>query len=119
MQSSTLNVNPTLFVVPSKKKLDDYRFAMLQLLSLMKLCFIQILIIHDNISSQVVKKRSLVFGQWMNSSSIHDKFCPPIHKKCHPKSYCCDIKCHMTLNVLLSVVYRLDLPWPGLDTHLF
>ena len=44
------------------------------------------------------------FGQWMNSSIIPDDICELIHKKCHPKSYHIDIKCHMTLNIMFSVV---------------
>jgi hypothetical protein len=47
------------------------------------------------------------FGQGMNlnlSSIIHDAICSLIHHKCHPKSYHSDIKYHMTLNIILSVV---------------
>jgi hypothetical protein len=54
--SPTLNINPTLFVIPCNFILG-YSFTTLQLLSLTKQIFIQISIIHDNISSQVVDKR--------------------------------------------------------------
>ena len=43
-------------------------------------------------------------GQWMNSSIMHDNICSLIHKKCHPKSCHSDIKYHMTLNIMYSVV---------------
>ena len=55
-------------------------------------------------SSQVVDKRMQGFGQWMNSSIVHDNVYPLVHKKCHPKSYHSDIKYRMTLNIMLSVV---------------
>ena len=29
----------------------------------------------------------MIFGQWMNSSIIHDTICSLIYEKCHPKSY--------------------------------
>ena len=48
-------------------------------LSLTKLFFIQLSIIHDNISSQVTDKRRLGVGQWMNSSTIHDNIYSFIH----------------------------------------
>ena len=66
--------------------------------------FIQISIIHDNISSQVGDERR--FNGW-NSSTIHDNICSLlIHKKHHPKSYPSDIKSHMTLNFIVCVVLR-------------
>ena len=34
--SPTLDFNPTLFVIPCRKKLGDYKLTMLQLLSLIK-----------------------------------------------------------------------------------
>ena len=40
----------------------------------------------------------------MNSSIIHNNICSAIHKRCHRKSYHSDIKYHMTLNTLFSVV---------------
>ena len=52
--SLTLNVNPASFLIIF---LGDYKFTMLQYLSLTKCIFIQISIIHDNISSQVADKR--------------------------------------------------------------
>ena len=69
-------------------------------MKLTKLFFIQYSIIHDNISSQAADKRRKVFGQWMYLSIIHDNICSLIHMGCHPKSYHCDIKYHMTLNAL-------------------
>ena len=47
--SPTLDVNPHLFVIPCNFG-GDYRFTLLQLLSLTKCFFIQVSIIHDNIS---------------------------------------------------------------------
>jgi hypothetical protein len=87
--------------------LDDYRFEVLQKLSLTKWIFIQFLVIHDFISSQIVDERSMGFAQWMNTSIIHDNICPLNHKKRHPKTYHSDIKYHMTLNIIFSVVYGL------------
>ena len=51
------------------------------------------------------------FGQWMNSSIIHDDICSLIHIKCHPRSYYSDIKYHMTLNIIFSVVHRPPNSW--------
>ena len=109
--SPTLNVNPTLFVIPCNFL---FFFVGGEILDL-QCCnyhhlpndsLIQILIIHDNISSQVVEKRRWGFGQWMNSSITHDNLCQLIHKKCHPKSYHSDMKCHMTLDIVFRVVLR-------------
>ena len=47
-----------------------------------------------------------VFGQWMNSSIIHDSICSLIHTQCHLNSYLSDLKYHMTLNIILSAVQR-------------
>ena len=52
-------------------------------------------------------KKGKIFDQWMNSSIIHDNFCELIHKKCDPKSYHSDIKYHMPLNIIFSVVNTL------------
>ena len=56
---------------------------------------------------------------------IHDNIFSLIYKKCHPKSYHSDIKCHMTLNTILSVFNVLveslhkDLGEdPGVWTHI-
>ena len=56
---------------------------------------IQISVIHDNISSQVVDKSRKDLDQWMTSSIIYDNICSLIHKKCHPKSYHSDTKYHI------------------------
>ena len=104
--SPTLDVNPTLFVIPCNF-LGVYRFIVLQLLSLTKCCFIQISIIHDNIPSQVADKRRNYFGQWMNSSIIHDSICKFIYKRCHPKSYYSEIKYDMTLEIILVYLMRM------------
>ena len=40
----------------------------------------------------------------MDSSTIHDNICSLVHKKCHPKSYHSNIKYHITLNIIFSVV---------------
>jgi hypothetical protein len=69
--SPTLNVNPTIFVIPCNIFLGDYGLVALQLLSRTNLIVIQISIIHDNISSKVVDKIRYGFGQWMKSSIIH------------------------------------------------
>ena len=107
----TLNVNPTLFVIPCKN-FGHSRFTVLQLLSLTKWFCIQISIIHDNISSQVAHKEKVGFlGQWMNSSIIHDTNCSLIHKKCHLKSYHSDIDYHMALNIIFSVLHKFCNSW--------
>ena len=62
--------------------------------------FIQISIIRDNISSQVVDKRRYGFSQWMNSFIIHDNIWSLIHKKYHPKNYQSHIKYHMIFSVV-------------------
>ena len=49
-------------------------------------------------------RRGYGFGQWINSSIIHDSIRKLIHKKCHLKSYHIDIEYHMTLNFIFSVV---------------
>ena len=103
--SQRLNVNPILFVLVNF--LGDYRFTMLELLSLTMWISIQIPIIHDNISSQVADKRRHGLGQWRNSSIIHDIICSISHKKCLPRSYHSDIEYHMTLNMIFSVVGTL------------
>ena len=41
----------------------------------------------------------------MNSFIIHDSICSLIPKKCHPKRCHSDIKYHMTLNIVFSVVF--------------
>jgi hypothetical protein len=82
--SPTLIANSTLFVIPCRL-FGDNRFTWSQLLSIIKCFFIQMLIIRDNISSQVADMRRWGFGQWMNSSIIHDNICKLIHKKFHPK----------------------------------
>ena len=64
-----LNQHYSSFLV---KRLWDYRFTASQSLSRTKWVFIQIAIIHDNISSQVADKRREGLGQWMNASIIHD-----------------------------------------------
>jgi hypothetical protein len=46
-------------------------------------------------------------GQWMNLSIIHDNICSLIHEKCHMKSYHSDIKYHMTLSIIFSVVISI------------
>ena len=73
-------------------------------LSLTERFFIQISIIYDNISSQVIDKRKQGFGQWINSSIIHDNICKLVHEKCHLRSCHGDIKYHMTLNMIFSVL---------------
>jgi hypothetical protein len=65
--------------------------------------FIQISIIHENISSQVVDKRGYGFGHKINFTTIHGNICKLICRKSHLKSYHSDIKYHMTLNIIFSV----------------
>ena len=38
----------------------------------------------------------------MNSSIIRDTICWLIRKECHPTSYHCDVKRHVTLNIIFS-----------------
>ena len=90
--SPSTNVNPTLFFTPSKfhgglKAYDVAKIVPHQVI------FIQI-------SSRVADKRSQGFGQWMNSSIIHDNICPPIHRKCHPKGYHSDMIYNIALNFI-------------------
>ena len=40
----------------------------------------------------------------MNSSIIFDNILSLIHKKCHPESYQSDIKYHMTLHIIFSML---------------
>ena len=40
---------------------------------------------------------------------IHDSICSLVNKECHPKSYHSDIKYHMTLNIIFSVVIFIKL----------
>ena len=78
--SPTSNVNPTLFVI-FVKSLGDYRFTVLQVLSLTyQVIFIQSSIIHDNISSQVADKSE---GRVLDEL-VH--ICSLIQEMCHPKS---------------------------------
>ena len=98
-------MNPTIFVIPCKKIEWFYNFTTLQFQSLTKWSFIQITIIHVNISSQVGDNRRLGFGQRMNSSTIHDNICSHIYKKYHLKSYHKDIKYHMTVNIKFRCSY--------------
>ena len=86
-----------------------YRFAVLQLLSLTEWFFIQISIIHDNISLHVDYKRRQGFGQWIDSSIIQDNICSLVNKKCHPKSYCNDTKYYMALTIIFSVAPPMKL----------
>ena len=108
--SPTLNFNPTFFVISLLIFLDDYRFTMLQLQPLIKWYLIQISIIRDNLSSQVVDKRRHGFDQRMNSSIIHDIICSLLHKRCHPNSYHSDVTYHMILDIRFSVGF-LYVPW--------
>ena len=57
-------------------------------------------IFHHNFAD----KRRSGFGQWMNSSIIHDNIRSHVHKKYHPKSCHADIEYHMTLSIIFSVV---------------
>ena len=59
--------------------------------------------IHDNISSQVAEMRRQGYGQWINSSIIHDNS-SLLHEKCHPESFHGDIKYHMIPNIISSRV---------------
>ena len=82
----------------------DYRFTVLQLLSLTKWLFIQISIIHDNISSQVAGR--VLANGWTHLSSITvcvHVFIISVIPKFTIVTY--DIKYHMTLNIIFSVVF--------------
>ena len=50
---------------------------------------------------KLLTREGRYFGQWMNSSIIHDNIRSLIHKKCHPENYHIDIKYHMTLNNII------------------
>ena len=59
----------------------------------------------------------MVFGQWMNLCIIYDNISSLIHKKCRPKSYHSDIKYHMTLNIIFSVVFLKHLIYIHVFMH--
>ena len=50
------------------------------------------------------RQEKVRFHQWINSSLIHDNIFSLIREKCHLKSYHSDIKYHMTLNIIFSVL---------------
>jgi hypothetical protein len=85
LQYNAINtkVNPTLLVIPCKffGRIIIYDVAVNVTYHVV---FIQISIIHDNISSQVANKDYHEIGQWTISSIIHDIICSLIQKKCHP-----------------------------------
>ena len=58
---------------------------------------------------ELLTKRGL--AKWMNASIIHANICSLIQKKCHMKSYYNDIKYHMTLNMIFSVVPESGRVW--------
>ena len=99
--SPTLNVNPTLFVIPCT---NNWMIINLHYCNYSHLPSNFSSKFNENISSKVADKRRKGFGQWMNSSIIHDEIYTLIRKKCHPKSYNSDIEYHMTLNIIFSVV---------------
>ena len=83
--------------------LGEYRVTMLQLVPLTKLIF------HPNFNypwqyfiTSCWQEKGRGFGQWRNSSIIHNNICSLIHKKCHPNSYHSDIKFHIALNIIFS-----------------
>ena len=56
---------------------------------------------------KLLTREGEVFGQWMNSSIIHDNSSSLTHKKCHAKYSHNDIKYNKTLNIIFNVVtYR-------------
>ena len=61
-----------------------------------------ITILHHKLLTQ----EGRVLANGWNSSIIHDNMCPFIHKKCPLRSYHGDIKYHMTLNTIFSVVSK-------------
>jgi hypothetical protein len=93
--SPTLNVNPTLFVIPCKC-LGCYRFT-----PLLTKCFTS-KFNHpwQYFSWDCWQER---VGFWP-SSIIHASICSLIHEKCHPKRYHINTKYHMTLNIIFGVV---------------
>jgi hypothetical protein len=46
----------------------------------------------------------MVLANEMNSSIIHNNICSFSHKECHPEGYHSDLKYHMTLNIVFSVL---------------
>jgi len=113
--SPTLYVNPTLFVIACNF-FWNYRFRILQLLSLTKQFFIQNFnhLWQFYITSCWLEK----VGFWAVAEFIHHPWRSLIHKKCHPKSYHRDIKYHITLNIIFSVVAGVELFWFSLQTLL-
>ena len=47
---------------------------------------------------------AIIGMDFIQISIVHDRNCELIHKKCHEESYHIDIKYHMTLNTICSVV---------------
>jgi hypothetical protein len=56
---------------------------------------------------QLLTKEGRVFGQWINSSIIHDSICSLIHKMRCPKIYNSDIKYHMIFSVVVGSPHSL------------
>ena len=108
--SPTLNVNPTLFVIPCKFY-GDNRFTMLQLLSLTKRFFYPNLNHPWQYFIRSWSQEKIGFGQWMNSSIIHDNICSLSQKKYHPKNNHTEIQYHITLNIIFSVLLIHSLTW--------
>ena len=81
----------------------DIEGLQLQILSLIK-CFASKfqssmkVIHHKNVRMPNIPKLDALKVNW------DDNICKPIHKKCHQKEYQHDIKYHMTLNTIFSVV---------------
>ena len=92
------HVNPTLFVIPCK-----FFWWALQIYSVVVTVTYHV-IFHPNFNhswqyffTSCWQEKEKGYGQWMNSSIIHDNICSLIHKKCHLKSHDSDIKNHMAL----------------------
>ena len=105
--SPTLNVIPTLFVMPCNCYGGSQIYNVAVIVTYQMI--FQNSIIHDNIFHHKVLTRE---GKGLNSSIIHDSNCSLIHNKCHPKCYNSDIKYHMTLNIMFSVVCVIVVNFP-------
>ena len=97
--------------------LEDYRLTVLQLFSLTKHFSIQISIIHDNSSSQVVDIKRWGFGQQMNSTIIHDNICSLIIRVVIQISL--KIPNKSTLCLVSSITYYLEIRNLGITYYSF
>ena len=104
--SPILNVNPASFVSPYRYFGGEYRFTVLQLMSLTKWFSIQFQSSMTTIYHKLLRREGRVLTNgWL--PIIHDNICSLIYKKCHLKSYHSDIKYLRTLKITFSVLHAM------------